>query len=153
MFRGASAINLDDKGRLAIPGRYREWLCDRCEGQMVITVNHSKERCLWIYPLDEWERVEKKVVSLPTYDPNHQRLKRFLLGYASDVEMDKQSRILVPAPLREFAKINKKGVYLVGQGNKFELWDAELWMQRCEQWLDEDLDPQKISLELEQISL
>ena len=152
MLRGASALHLDTKGRLAIPGRYRDELVERCDGQLVVTVNTNKENCLWVYPMDEWKRVEQKVVSLPDFDPNHQKLKRFFIGYASDTEMDKSGRVLLPAPLREFAMITKE-IYLIGQGNKFELWNEELWNARCTQWLQEDMDLGKISVEMEQLSL
>ena len=152
MFRGASALNLDTKGRLAIPVSHRTALSERCAGKLVVTVNNTRENCLWLYPLDEWERVEQKVVNLPSFDPNHQKLKRFLIGYASDVEMDKSGRILLPSPLRDFAMLDK-AIYLVGQGNKFEIWNDELWAKKCSQWMQEDMEIENMSTELEQISL
>ncbi len=152
MLRGANALNLDTKGRLAIPGRYREELVERCGGHLVVTVNNTKETCLWMYPLDEWNKVEQKVVALPDFDRNHQKLKRFFIGYASDLDMDKNGRVLLPGPLREFAAMERE-VYLIGQGNKFELWSEELWSVRRDQWLREDLDMGKISAEMEQLSL
>ena len=152
MFRGANALNLDSKGRLAVPSSYRDVVRERCDGKFVVTVNNTRENCLWLYPLDEWQRVEEKVVSLPSFDPNHQKLKRFLIGYASDVDMDKSGRILLPAPLREFAMLDK-AVYLVGQGNKFEIWNEELWSKKCAQWMQEDVDLGSMSVEMEQISL
>lgn len=152
MFRGANALNLDNKGRMAIPSTYRAVMQERCGGKLVVTVNNTRENCLWLYPLDEWERVEAKVVSLPSFDPNHQKLKRFLIGYASDVEMDKSGRILLPAPLRDFAMLDK-AAYLVGQGNKFEIWSEPLWTAKCGQWLQEDVDMENMSAEMEQISL
>lgn len=152
MFRGANSLNLDTKGRLAIPSRYRDDIQSRCEGRMVVTVNNFKDRCLWLYTMDEWEVVEKKIVNLPSFEPNHQKLKRFLIGYASDVEMDKSGRILLPALLRDFAVMTKE-VFLVGQGNKFEIWSEDFWNARRSQWLDEELDLEKMSLEMEQLSL
>lgn len=152
MIRGANSLNLDNKGRLAIPSRYRDAIFSRCDGQMVITVNNTKEHCLWLYPMDEWERVETKIVALPSFDPNHQKLKRFLIGYATDVEMDNSGRILLPATLREFA-VMTKSVLLVGQGNKFEIWSEELWNARRSQWVEEDIDIEKLSVEMEQLSL
>ena len=80
MIRGAATLNLDTKGRLAIPARYRDVLLERCAGKMVVTVNNTKEHCLWLYPMDEWEKVEQKIVDLPSFNPQHQKLKRFLLG-------------------------------------------------------------------------
>lgn len=152
MFRGAASLNLDAKGRLAIPSRYRDSIRDCCQGKLVVTVNNTQEHCLWLYPVDEWERVEEKIVSLPSFNPQHQKLKRFLLGHASDVEMDGSGRILLPAPLRDFAMM-RKSVFLVGQGNKFEIWSEDLWEARRAQWLKEELDTENLSLEMEQLSL
>ena len=151
MFRGKNVLNLDAKGRLAIPKRYREGLAARCGGRIVVTVNNTRERCLWLYPLDEWERVEAKVVALPDFDPNHQKLKRFFIGHASDVEMDKNGRVLLPAPLREFAGMNRE-ICLVGQINKFELWNMELWNARHDQWDTEPLDTETMSPQMKELS-
>ena len=152
MIRGANSLNLDSKGRIAIPTRYRDAIVSCCEGKMVVTVNNTKEHCLWLYPMNEWEAVEEKIVALPSFNPDHQKLKRFLLGYASDVEMDGSGRILLPAPLREFAMMTKS-VLLVGQGNKFEIWSEELWSARRAQWLEQDIDTESLSVEMEQLSL
>ena len=119
---------------------------------MVVTVNNTKEHCLWLYPMDEWVDVERKIVALPSFNPEHQKLKRFLLGYASDVEMDGSGRILLPAPLRDFAMM-EKSVFLVGQGNKFEIWSEALWSAKRSQWLDEEMDMENLSVEMEQLSL
>ena len=88
MFRGASSLNLDAKGRLGIPSRFRDVLAERCDGRVVLTVNNTRERCLWLYPLDEWDTVERKVAELPSFDSTSQELKRFLIGYATDCELD-----------------------------------------------------------------
>ena len=152
MIRGTNLLNLDSKGRLAIPSCYRDAVHERCDGKMVVTVNNTKEYCLWLYPMDEWLEVEKKIVSLPSFNSEHQALKRFLLGQASDVDMDGSGRILLPAPLREFAMM-KKAVVLVGQGNKFEIWSEELWNAKRSQWLEERLDTDNLSIEMGQLSL
>ena len=75
-----------------------------------------------------------------------------MLGYASDVQMDNNGRILFPAPLRDFAML-VKAAYLVGQGNKFEIWDGDLWNARCGQWLKEGLKSDVLSVEMEQLTL
>ncbi len=152
MFRGAQKLLLDGKGRLAIPKGCRDDLEQRCQGRLVVTVNNTREKCLWLYPMDEWAVVEQKVVNLSSFDPNHQKLKRFLIGYASVVDIDKTGRILLPPSLREFALLIKT-VYLVGQGNKFEIWDETLWNEKCAQWLREEPPTGDMSVELEQISL
>ena len=152
MLRGASTLNLDSKGRFAVPTIHREPLAERCQGRLVLTVNNTRERCLWIYPQDEWERVEQKVVALPSFDPAAQALKRFLIGYASDCELDSANRVRIPAPLREFAALEKH-IVLIGQGNKFELWDESRWKARCDEWLAVQTGEERLSVELESLSL
>lgn len=135
MFRGVNTVNLDAKGRLAIPTRYRERLHERCAGQLVVTVD--RDGCLLLYPLPEWEDIERKLNRLPSFNKQTRRLQRLLVGHATEVEMDSHGRVLLPAPLREFAKLEKHTV-MIGQGNKFELWDEETWNGRRDEWLAED---------------
>lgn len=154
MFRGVSALSLDDKGRLAIPTKYRDALGSCGGGRLVATVGQN-DRCLWLYPLPEWEEIERKLVALPSMDKASQRLKRILMGHATDTDLDGNGRILLSAPLRDFAKLKKHAV-LIGQGNKFEIWNESLWNQRCEEWLSEEFDgsgDSVLSVELETLSL
>lgn len=137
MFRGISNISLDAKHRVAMPARYRDQLMESCGGQLVISVD--AEKCLVIYPLGEWEEVERKLMSLPNSDKRVRRLQRFLMGHASEVEMNAQGRFVVPEPLREFASISKQAV-LAGQGNKFELWSADSWNDSVDEWVDDSAE-------------
>lgn len=132
MFRGVATLNLDGKGRLAVPTRHREFLSSYCSGRLVITADPSK--CLLIYPLPDWEPIEKKLNSLSSFNPQTRSLQRLLVGNASDVELDGVGRILVAPPLRQFAGL-EKNVVLVGQGNKFELWDEENWNRQLDEAL------------------
>ncbi|MBX3617160.1 division/cell wall cluster transcriptional repressor MraZ [Nitrosomonas sp.] len=129
MFRGVTQLSLDAKGRLAIPARYRGELVSSCSGHLIVTVDPSK--CLLIYPQPAWEPIEQKLNNLSSFDPVIRNLQRLLMGNACDVEMDAAGRILVSPPLREFAGLSKD-VVLVGQGNKFELWDASQWTVQIE---------------------
>ncbi|GGW94285.1 division/cell wall cluster transcriptional repressor MraZ [Alteromonas halophila] len=138
MFRGANAINLDTKGRLAIPTRYRESLQDDCNGQLVCTVD-TQQSCLLLYPLPEWEEIELKLSKFSSMVPAERRMQRLLLGYATEGEMDKSGRILIPTPLRQHAKLSKE-VMLVGQLNKFEIWDAEIWASQIEMDMETERD-------------
>ncbi|MEO7559458.1 MAG: division/cell wall cluster transcriptional repressor MraZ [Nitrosospira sp.] len=124
MFRGGTPISLDNKGRLAVPAKYREGLMSFCAGHLVVTADPS--RCLLVYPQPAWEPLEQKLNSLSSFNPQIRSLQRLLVGNASDVEMDGAGRILVPPLLRQFAGLSKD-VVLVGQGAKFELWDDEKW--------------------------
>ncbi|WP_406609569.1 division/cell wall cluster transcriptional repressor MraZ [Agarivorans sp. JK6] len=140
MLRGASSINLDAKGRMTMPTRYREWLMEECHGQLVCTIDIN-HRCLLLYPLAEWEEIERKLKRLSSMNPAERRLQRLLLGYADDCEMDKNGRLLIPPPLRQHASLEKK-IMLVGQLNKFELWSEEQWQQQiaADITLEEDVD-------------
>jgi MraZ protein len=144
-------INMDAKGRLAMPARQREPLMSRCEGQIVVTID-TQTACLVIYPLPEWERIEQDIQSLPSLKPAVRRFQRLVLGYATDLELDSNGRILLPQSLREYARLDKKLV-LVGQGNKLELWSEALWLAERDQALedsgpDAELPEELISLTL-----
>ena len=137
MFRGANAINLDTKGRLAIPTRYRQSLLDDCNGQLVCTVD-NQQSCLLLYPLPEWEEIELKLSKFSSMIPSERRMQRLLLGYATECEMDKSGRVLLSLPLRKHATLDKE-VMLVGQLNKLEIWDAETWATQ----IDADMEVER----------
>lgn len=137
MFRGVSQLNLDAKGRLAMPARYRDALDASCNGQLVLTVD--PDRCLLLYPFPEWERIEQSLMSRPNMNPGVRNLQRLLVGHATECELDGNSRLLLPTPLRQYAGLDKR-VVLLGQGNKFEVWDESAWEDRCAQVLGGDLD-------------
>ena len=151
MFRGVSTLNLDAKGRLAIPSKYRDRIQSQADGQLVVTVD--RDHCLLLYPLPEWEVIERKLVRLPTLNKQARRLQRLLIGHATEVELDGNGRILLPPPLREFAELDKK-VVMIGQGNKFEIWNDARWQERRDTWLNEaDEDDVELHQELESLSL
>jgi MraZ protein len=136
MFRGVNGINIDSKGRIVVPTRYRERLQEEGRGNIVMTID-TEERCLLLYPLSAWEEIEGKLAKLPSFNPHARRIQRLLIGHATEVEMDSHGRILLQPLLREYAGLNKSAV-LVGQSNKFELWDEAHWQERRGQWLTED---------------
>ena len=150
MFRGVQYINLDAKGRMAVPVRQREQLSVICEGQLVMTVD-TQSNCLAIYPLSEWERIERDVQALPALNPAVKRFQRLVLGYASDLQLDGNGRVLLPSALREYARLERRAV-LVGQGNKLELWSEELWQRECEAALNAD-STGELPVELMQLNL
>ena len=127
MFRGVAQLNLDSKGRLAVPSKFRDALLTQCGGRLIITADPSA--CLLIYPQPEWEPIQEKLMSFASFNKRARDLQRLLVGHAEDVEMDGAGRVLVSTPLREFAKLDKR-VMLVGQGRKFELWDEGRWIQQ-----------------------
>jgi MraZ protein len=125
VFRGANAINLDAKGRLAMPSRYRDEIVSRSAGQLIVTID-AIDPCLCVYPLPEWEIIETKLRELPSLREETRRLQRLLIGNAVDIELDSAGRFLVPPRLREYARLDKHAM-LVGQLNKFQLWDENAW--------------------------
>ncbi|HCI01765.1 MAG: cell division/cell wall cluster transcriptional repressor MraZ [Oceanospirillaceae bacterium] len=133
MFRGAVTINIDAKGRMAMPMRFRDMCTLVSAGKLVITID-TEEACLMIYPLPEWELIQAKLEQLPSFNPEARRIQRLLIGHATDVELDGNGRILLPAVLRDYAQLEKKAI-LLGQGKKIELWSESLWNDRRDEYL------------------
>ncbi len=121
-----------------------------CDGQLVVTVD--RDHCLLLYPLPEWEVLERKLVKLPSLNKQARRLQRLLIGHATEMELDGNGRILLPTPLREFAELDKR-IVLIGQGNKFEIWNETQWGERRDQWLTEVDGDEDLPGELESLSL
>ena len=149
MFRGATKVTLDAKGRFAIPTRYRDRIAARCGGQLVATVD--RDYCLLLYPYPDWEDIEQKLVKLPSLNKQARRLQRLMVGYATEIDLDGHGRILLPRELREFASLSRQAI-LLGQGNKFELWDEESWNEKRDAWLSDE-DETDLPSELESLSL
>lgn len=133
MFRGINAVNLDAKGRLAVPARYRLSLESTAHGHLVVTID-TEDPCLLMYPLPVWEEIERRVQALPALNAAARRVQRLLIGHATEVEVDGNGRILLPSLLREYAQIDKK-VMLIGLANKFELWSESVWQESRDRWL------------------
>jgi len=152
LFRGLNSINLDAKGRMAIPSRYRGIVDEHCQGKMVVTIEATDGECLVIYPLNEYEEIQRKVEALPSYSAMAKRLKGLFIGHTTDVELDSSGRILVPPTLRSYVNLDKK-VVLVGQGKKFELWDEDAWNAKRESWLSQAAAGEEIPEEIKGLSL
>ena len=136
MFRGINAINIDGKGRLAVPTRYREALAAPDRASLVVTID-TEETCLLLYPTHAWQVIEDNLQRLPSFNAAARRIQRLLIGHATDVELDGNGRLLLPSLLRDYAHLDKR-VVMIGQGNKFEVWDEALWQSRREQWLADE---------------
>lgn len=131
MFFGETAINLDAKGRLAIPVRYRDDLREQCGNRMVLTYSAFDSGVLWLYLEKEWQRVRDEVVALPSLNSSHRSLQRRLVGSATAVEPDGNGRILLPSSLREVAGLEKR-VVMLGMGSRFEIWNENTLNQKRE---------------------
>lgn len=136
MFRGINAINVDGKGRIAMPTRYRDALLAEDAGALVVTID-TEETCLLLYPVKAWEVIETNLQQLPSFNAQARRIQRLLIGHATDIELDNNGRVLLPPLLREHAQLDKH-VVLIGQGNKFEVWNEALWQARRSEWLAEE---------------
>ncbi len=129
MFFGETAINLDAKGRLAVPMRYREDLKEQCGNRMVLTYSAFDSGVLWLYLEQEWQRIRDEVMALPSLNSSHRSLQRRLVGSATAVEPDGNGRILLPPSLREVAGLEKR-VVLLGMGSRFEIWNENTLNQK-----------------------
>ena len=123
MFAGSNQLTVDEKGRVAIPARFRAQLAEQCQSQLVITMGH--EPCLEIYPAPEFSRIAADIEAMENRD-HAELLKRAFVGRAVDTEIDKQGRVSLPPILRKLARLDS-AVVLVGQINRFELWSEEQW--------------------------
>ena len=129
MFQGATQLNLDAKGRMAIPTRARDPLTLGGSVKLVLTAH--PDGCLLLYPYPAWEPIRQKVMAFPSLDRQASLWKRLLVGFAEEVEPDAAGRLLVSPELRDFAHISR-AVMFVGQGSHFEIWDLEGWNQQLE---------------------
>jgi MraZ protein len=121
LFLGEFEHSVDQKGRLAIPVRFREALKDG------LVLSRGFDRCLIVYPLAQWTRMSEKLAALPTTQSKVRRINRFTFANAYHHELDKQGRVLIPPPLREYAEIGDEAV-VVGAHTYLEIWSKENWM-------------------------
>jgi MraZ protein len=130
VFQGAASLNLDAKGRLAVPARHRDALNALADGSLVVTAH--PHRCLLLYPAPAWEPIRQKVLGLPSLDQHSALLRRLLVGFAREESMDNAGRMLIAPELRQFAGLEKQ-VWLVGQGSHFEIWSDAGWQKQQDQ--------------------
>ncbi|MFH1098416.1 MAG: division/cell wall cluster transcriptional repressor MraZ [Candidatus Uhrbacteria bacterium] len=120
MFIGEYHYTVDEKGRLAVPTKYRVKLSKGA------VVTRGLDRCLFVYPIESWQELAARLAALPLSKSNTRSFARFLLAGAMDVELDKQGRIVIPEYLRSFAGL-QRSVVVAGLYNRLEVWDAEAW--------------------------
>jgi MraZ protein len=129
VFFGETAINLDAKGRLAIPMRYRDAIREHSDGHLVLTYSAFDSGALYLSPEKEWDRVRDDITGLSTFNPGHRSLQRKLVGSASTVEPDGNGRIQLPQTLRQVTGLEKR-VVLLGMGSRFEIWNETILNQK-----------------------
>jgi MraZ protein len=120
MFIGEYQHNIDEKGRLAVPVKFRNELAKGA------VVTRGIDNCLFLYPQKDWEQLAEKLSKLPISKANTRAFARLMLAGAMDCEVDKQGRIILPDYLRKYASVKKK-VVIAGLYNRLEIWDEEVW--------------------------
>lgn len=152
MFRGLSSGQIDSKGRITVPANYRTQMMEEANGSLVVTID-PEQRILLLYPFPAWQMIEEKLENLPSFQPAARRIQRLLIGHATELELDRQGRILLPPLLRDYADLDKN-VMLVGQGKKIEIWSEPLWEDARATWLAEAMDENHgVPMELAMLSL
>lgn len=120
MFIGEFKHAIDEKGRVSLPSKFRAALASGC------VVTRGLDKCLWVYPMDEWEKLAEKISELPITQKNARSFSRLMLAGASDLELDRVGRVNLPIYLRDYAAI-KKDVVIVGIYNRIEIWPTGVW--------------------------
>ena len=143
MFMGEYHHSLDPKGRLIVPSKFRDGL-----GQNFV-ITKGLDNCLFVYPMEEWFVIEKKLKSLPFTKADARAFVRFFFSGANECELDKQGRILLPFNLREYAKLNKDAV-IIGVSSRIEIWAKEIWESYTK---NEDMDYEEIAEKLQDIDI
>jgi len=130
MFRGNHGCQVDEKGRVPFPARFRDVLTTA--GQNVLVLTRGFSPCIHAFPLQEWLKVEEKLGQMPVFDANVQRMRRLLTGECAECELDKQGRILIPPRLREYAGIEKDAIF-VGTMQTVEVWSSDGWKKQWDE--------------------
>lgn len=126
MFMGEFEHTIDEKARLIMPAKFREGLGER------FVVTKGLDSCLFVYPLNEWANLEAKLKALPLTNTNARAFVRFMFSGATDSELDKQGRVLLPPNLREHAKL-ERDVVVIGVSNRVEIWSKAVWEKYSEE--------------------
>ena len=148
MFRGSSFHNLDAKGRLIIPARFRDVLKQSTVDGLMVS---KMDGALFCYTFEEWHKIEQRILNLAARSDNMRRFRRIFIGGAHECPLDKQGRILIPPSLREYSGLNKE-VVLVGVLGHFEIWARENWLQEDDKF-QSDLQNEDMRNEVAELGL
>lgn len=150
MFRGATKVTIDDKGRVVVPAHYRALLAEPASGRVVVTAD--RDECLLVYAAPEWEKIEQQLNALPSLHPQARRLQRLMIGHAEEMVLDSHGRLSLTPELREFASLDRSA-WMVGQGRRLELWDEARWKSQREEWKKSEQGVTELAAELASLSL
>lgn len=135
MFYGEYQHSLDAKGRMIVPSKFREGLGEK------FILTKGLDECLFAYSLEEWSNLEQKLKTLPFTDKDVRAFVRFFFAGATECELDKQGRILIPQNLRDYAKLEKE-LYIIGVSTRVEIWEKNKWEEYCK---GDNMSPDKIA--------
>ncbi len=148
MFRGSSFHTIDPKGRFIIPTRFRDVIKGTGQGFIMLT---GMDDCLFAYVMDEWTKVEKRILDLPEKSDAIRRFQRFFIGNCQECRCDAQGRVLIPPVLKEYAALEKE-IVLAGAINRFEIWSKERWDHE-NKLMETDLGDAQVRQEIAQLRL
>ena len=148
MFRGSSFHTIDPKGGIIVPARFRDVIKAGGSDRVIVT---RLDQALFAYTLDEWNKIEARIMSLKDTSEYMRRFRRIFIGGASDCAYDKQGRILIPPVLRQYAEI-EKDIVLVGQIDHFEIWSKERYDEEVLQ-MEKDIKKEEVSNEIAKLGL
>jgi transcriptional regulator MraZ len=148
MFRGCSFHTIDVKGRIIIPARFRDVIrAGGAERVMVSRMDH----CLVAYALEEWRKIETRILSLAEKSDSMRRFRRVFVGGAFECACDRQERVLIPPTLRQYAELDKE-IVMVGVLNHFEVWSREHWEQE-NQHMEDDMKQEDVRNEIAKLGI
>jgi MraZ protein len=150
MFRGATKVTIDDKGRVVVPAQHRDQLSSPANGRVVVTVD--RDPCLRIYAFPEWQQIEAQLNAMPSLHPQVRRLQRLMIGHAQEMLIDSHGRLSLTQELREYAGLGR-AAFLVGQGRGLELWDEARWKLQRDEWTKSEQGVTELAAELAGLQL
>ncbi len=151
MFRGATKITLDDKGRVVVPAQHREQLASPAAGRVVVTVD--RDPCLRIYAFPEWEKIEAQLNAMPSLHPQARRLQRLMIGHAQEMTVDSHGRLALTPELREYAGLGRIA-FLVGQGPRpSSCGTRRAWKLQRDEWTRSEQGVTELAAELSGLQL
>ncbi len=155
MYFGTNLVKLDTKGRVAIPARHREGLRNSGGSRVAVTIHPTGDKCLWMYPWDEWEKTAEVVANLPSLNRQNAQLQRILFSNLFELDLDGQGRILLPQRHRAHAGLEAgEQIAIIGQGRKLEIWSQQMAQQVEEENILALQDPDsEVSAEIENLNL
>ena len=148
MFRGSSNHTIDPKGRIIIPARFRDVI--RAGGGEAVMITRM-DKSLFAYALNAWRKLEDRILSLADMSEHMRRIRRYFVGGAYECSCDKQGRVLVPQPLRNYAELDRD-IVLVGLLDHFEIWSLENWEKENEK-MESDLQKGVVHEEIARLGL